>query len=95
MFVLMDGFVKILTAILGWGSFVYAGVLGVALLLGRKCRLLAGCCMAYVAGFLVFRFCFPAAFFRWIPGIAIFLTVGSTIWSNYADKKNEKRWWNR
>ncbi len=84
----------ILTAILGWGSFLCSFLLAVLLFLKKKHRIIAIVLALYAVVFLVLRFCFPEFFFRWVPMVAIFETLLSVIWANYEDRKNGKRWWN-
>ena len=94
MFAFIDWYIKLLTAVLGWGSFLFAGLTGVALLLEQKRKILGWCCAGYAVAFLTVRFFFSEIYFRWVPGIAIFLAIVCTIWSRYEDCVNGKRWWN-
>lgn len=88
MFTLIGAYMKILTAALGWGSFLCFGMLG------GKFRLTALCCIGYAIGFWIVRFFLPELYFGWMPVIAVLVATGSTVWSNYEDKKNGKRWCN-
>ena len=94
MFVFIDWYIKLLTAVLGWGSFLFIGLTGGALLLEQKRKILGWCCAGYAVAFLIVRFFFSAIYFRWVPGIAIFLAIVCTIRSRYEDCVNGKRWWN-
>ena len=94
MLILFAKFVELLTAILGWGSFLFAGLLSVALFLEGKRKVTAFICAIYAIAFLVVRFVFAEFYFQWMPVIALILTMISTIKSNYEDKVNGKRWWN-
>ena len=94
MLILFAKFVELLTAILGWGSFLFAGLLSVALFLEGKRKVTAFICAIYAIAFLVVRFVFAEFYFQWMPVIALMLTMISTINSNYEDKVNGKRWWN-
>lgn len=94
MLILFAKFVDLLTAILGWGSFLFAGLLAVALFFEGKHKVTAFICAIYVIAFLVVRFVFTEFYFQWMPVIALMLTTISTIRSNYEDKVNGKRWWN-
>ena len=94
MLILFAKFVDLLTAILGWGSFLTASLLAVALFLEGKRRITAFVCTVYAIAFLVVRFAFAEFYFQWMPVIALMLTTISTIRSNYEDKVNGKRWWN-
>ena len=90
----IDRYLKLLTEVLGWGSFLAIGLAGITLLLGRRRKFLGWCCCGYGVAFLIFRLCFTAVYFRWMPSVAIFLMIFSTAWSNYMDCVNGKRWWN-
>jgi hypothetical protein len=94
MFMFIAWYIKLLTAILGWGSFLFSGLTGVALLLARKRKCLGWCCAVYAVAFLIVRFFFAEFYFRWMPGIAIFLAIISMLQSHYVDCVNRKRWWN-
>ena len=94
MLILLAKFVNLLTAILGWGSFLTTGLLAVAFLLEGKRKVTAFVCAIYAIAFLVVRFVFTEFYFQWMPVIALMLTMISTIKSNYEDKVNGKRWWN-
>ena len=94
MLILFAKLVELLTAILGWGSFLFAGLLAVALFLEGKRKVKAFACATYATAFLVVRFVFTEFYFQWMPVIALMLTIISTIRSNYEDKVNGKRWWN-
>ena len=94
MLILFAKFVELLTAILGWGSFLFAGLLSVALFLEGKRKVTAFVCAIYAIAFLVVRFVFAEFYFQRMPVIALMLTTISTIRSNYEDKVNGKRWWN-
>lgn len=94
MLILFAKFVDLLTAILGWGSFLFAGLLSVAFFLEGKHKVTAFVCAIYAIAFLVVRFVFTEFYFQWMPVIALMLTTISTIRSNYEDKVNGKRWWN-
>ena len=94
MFTFIDWYMKLLTAVLGWGSFLLVGLMGVALLLEQKRKILGWCCAGYVVAFLIVRFFFSEFYFQWMPIIAISLAFVSTIWSRYEDRVNGKRWWN-
>ena len=94
MFAVVDWYIKLLTAVLGWGSFLFIGLAGVALLLSQKRKLLGWCCVGYAVAFLIVRFFCSDFYFQWVPGIAIFLTIFSTARSRYEDCVNGKRWWN-
>ena len=94
MLILFAKFVNLLTAILGWGSFLTTGLLAVALFLEGKRKVTAVVCAIYAIAFLVVRFVFMEYYFQWMPVIALMLTMISTIKSNYEDKVNGKRWWN-
>lgn len=94
MFAFIDWYIKLLTAVLGWGSFLFVGLTGVALLLEQKRNILGLCCTGYAVTFLIVRFFFSEIYFRWVPGIAIFLAIICTIRSRYKDRVNGKRWWN-
>lgn len=93
MLIMFAKFVNLLTAILGWGSFLATGLLAVALFLERKRKVTAFVCAIYAVAFLVVRFAFTEFYFQWMPAIALMLTMISTIKSNYEDKVNGKRWW--
>ena len=43
MFAFIDWYIKLLTAVLGWGSFLFIGLTGVALLLEQKRKVLGWC----------------------------------------------------
>ena len=58
MFAFIDWYIKLLTAILGWGSFLFVGLTGVALLIEQKQKLLGWCCAGYAVAFLIIRFFF-------------------------------------
>lgn len=94
MFVFIDWYIKLLTAILSWGSFLFFCLAGIALLLVQKRKLLGWCYVGYIVTFLIVRFFYSEFYFRWVPGIAIFLTIICTARSHYEDCVNEKRWWN-
>ena len=94
MFGFIDWYIKLLAAVLGWGSFLFIGLTGVALLLEQKHKVLGWCCVGHAVAFLIVRFFFSSIYFRWVPGIAIFLAIVCTIWSRYEDRINGKRWWN-
>ena len=94
MLILFAKFVELLTAILGWGSFLFAGLLAVALFLEGKRKVTAFVCTIYAITFLVVRFVFAEFYFQWMSVIALMLTMISTIKSNYEDTVNGKRWWN-
>ena len=94
MLILFTKFVDLLTAILGWGSFLTVSLLAVAIFLEGKRKLTAFLCAIYAAAFLVVRFAFVEFYFQWMPVIVLMLTMISTIRSNYEDKVNGKRWWN-
>ena len=94
MFAFIDWYIKLLTAVLGWGSFLFVGLTGVALLLEQKRKILGWCCAGYAVAFLIVRFFFSEIYFRWVPGIAIFLAIICTMRSRYEDRVNGKRWWN-
>ena len=94
MLILFAKFVDLFTAILGWGSFLTASLLAVALFLEGKRKVTAFVCAVYAIAFLVVRFAFEEFYFQWMPVIALMLTTTSTIRSNYEDKVNGKRWWN-
>ena len=94
MLILFAKLVELLTAILGWGSFLFAGLLSVALFLEGKRKVTTFVCAIYAIAFLVVRFVFTEFYFQWMPVIALMLTMISTIKSNYEDKVNGKRWWN-
>ena len=94
MFAFIDWYIKLLTAVLGWGSFLFVGLTGIALLLEQKRKILGWCCMGYAGAFLIVRFFFSEIYFRCMPGIAIFLAIIGTIRSCYEDRVNGKRWWN-
>ena len=94
MLILFAKFVELLTAILGWGSFLFAGLLSVALFLEGKRKVTAFICAIYAIAFLVVRFVFAEFYFQWMPVIALMLTTISAVRSNYEDKVNGKRWWN-
>ena len=94
MLILFAKFVNLLTAILGWGSFLTTGLLAFALFLEGKRKVTAFVCAIYAIAFLVVRFVFTEFYFQWMPVIALMLTMISTIKSNYEDKVNGKRWWN-
>ena len=94
MLILFAKLVDLLTAILGWGSFLTASLLVVALFLEGKRTVMASLCAIYAAAFLVVRFAFAEFYFQWMPVIALMLTTISTMRSNYEDKVNGKRWWN-
>ena len=88
MFAFIDWYIKLLTAVLGWGSFLFVGLTGVALLLEQKRNILGLCCTGYAVTFLIVRFFFSEIYFRWVPGIAIFLAIICTIRSRYEDRVN-------
>lgn len=94
MFAFIDWYIKLLTAVLDWGSFLFVGLTGVALLLEQKRKILGWCCTGYAVTFLILRFFFSEIYFRWVPGIAIFLAIIGTTRSRYEDRVNGKRWWN-
>mgnify|MGYP003479447693 CR=1 FL=1 len=94
MFVFIDWYIRLLTAVLGWGSFLFIGLTGVVLLLEQKRKILGWCCVGYAVAFLIVRFFFSEIYFRWVPGIAIFMAIIYTIRSQYEDRVNGKRWWN-
>lgn len=94
MLILFAKLVDLLTAILGWGSFLAASLLAVALFLEGKRKVTAFVCAIYAAAFLVVRFAFAEFYFQWMPVISLMLTMISNIRSNYKDKVNGKRWWN-
>ena len=94
MFAFIDWYIKLLTAVLGWGSFLFVGLTGVAILLEQKRKVLGWCCTSYAAAFLIVRFFFSEFYFRWVLGIAIFLAIICTVRSRYEDCVNGKRWWN-
>ena len=94
MLILFAKFVDLLTAILGWGSFLTTGLLAVALYLEGKRKVTAFACAICAIAFLVVRYFFAEFYFQWMPVIALLLTMISTIKSNYEDKVNGKRWWN-
>ena len=94
MFAFIDWHIKLLTAILGWGSFLCVGIIGISLLISQKQRLLGWVCVGYAVVFLIVRFFFSEIYFRWVPGIAIFLVIVSTVRSRYEDCVNGTRWWN-
>lgn len=94
MLILFAKLVELLTAILGWESFLASGLLSVALFLEGKHKVTAFVCATYAFAFLVVRFVFTEFYFQWMPVIALMLTTISTIRSNYEDKVNGKRWWN-
>ena len=58
MLILLAKFVNLLTAILGWGSFLATGLLAVALFLEGKRKVTAFVCAIYAVAFLVVRFAF-------------------------------------
>ena len=94
MFLFFSLYVKLLTAILSWGSFLLAILTGVRLLLDRRRKFFGWCCVGYAVLYLIFRFFFAELFFQWVPGIAIFLTIICTTQSRYYECINGKRWWN-
>ena len=94
MLILFAKFVDLLTAILGWGSFLTASLLAVALFPEGKRKVTAFVCAVYAIAFLFVRFAFAEFYFQWMPVIALMLTMISTIRANYEDKVNGKRWWN-
>jgi hypothetical protein len=88
------GFSRLLTEFMGWGSFLAALLAGLALLLGKGRKFMGAAYLGYGAAFLVVRFAFLEFYFRWMPAIAIFLTLVSTLRDQYEDQVNGKRWWN-
>lgn len=94
MLILFAKFVELLTAILGWGSFLAAGLLLVVLFLEGTRKVTVFICAIYAVAFLIVRFAFTEFFFQWMPVTALMLAMTSTIRSNYEDKVNGKRWWN-
>lgn len=94
MLIIFAKFVQLLTAILGWGSFLVASLLAVVLFPEGKHKVMATICLLYAVAFLIVRFVFATFYFQWMPLAALLLTTISTIWSHYEDKVNGKRWWN-
>ena len=94
MFAFVEWYIKLLTTLLSWGSFLFIGITGTALLLEQKCKVLGCCCVGYAVAFLIVRFFFSAIYFQCMPGTAIFLAIVCTIRSRYEDRVNGKRWWN-
>lgn len=94
MFAFIDWLMKLLTVVLCWGSFLFIGLMGYVLLLGQKRKILGCGCLGYAVAFLIVRFFFSEFYFRWIPGIVVFLVIISAIRSRYEDRVNGKRWWN-
>lgn len=94
MLAFIDWYIKLLTAVLGWGSFLFIGLTGIALLFEQKRKILGWCCTGYAVAFLIVRFFFSKFYFQWVPGIVIFLAIVCTIRARYEDCVNGKRWWN-
>ena len=92
MFVFIDWYIKVLIAILGWGSFLC--IVGVSFLLSQNRRHLGWACVGYAIAFLTVRFFFSEFYFQCVPGIAIFLLIVSTVRSRYEERVDGKRWWN-
>lgn len=87
-------YVKLLTAIIGWGSFLGAAVIATILLLEKRYCFGTWCALAYGVAFLTFRFFLPGLYFQLMPQLAIFLSVICICRSRHEDREKGKRWWN-
>ena len=93
MFALITFIIDFIAELLGWSSFTFAVLIGVALLLGHKKVFIAWCFVGYAGAFLIIRIFIPEIYHQVVPVLIIMMVTMSIIFSRYEDCKNGKRWW--
>jgi predicted membrane protein len=93
-FKLIGLYFQLLTAIVGWSSFLLAALLAIVLYSEKRRPFVRFLCVTYAVAFLIGRIFFAEFYFHWMSSAAIFVVAISTIFANYQDKKDGKRWWN-
>ena len=93
MLALITFIINFTTEFLGWSSFAFAMLIGVALLIGHKKVFVAWCFVGYAGAFLIIRIFFCEMYNQFVPALIIAMVTMSMIFSRYEDCKKGNRWW--